>query len=93
MRSADLVLIKTKTNPLGFGQSSGYLLELASVTLWVFFLFPTLQFVVMGAYPACSASFFEPEQCFSLTTIQPKQCFQPVSAKFQTSDRGHRHKR
>jgi len=33
--------------------------------------------------------FFPPEQCFSLTTIQPKQCFQPVSAKVQSSERGH----
>ena len=33
--------------------------------------------------------FFQPEQCFSLTTIQAEQCFQPVSAKIQTSERGH----
>jgi len=26
---------------------------------------------------------------FSLTTIQPEQCFQPVSAKFQTSEQCH----
>ena len=32
--------------------------------------------------------FFQPEQCFSLTTIQPEQCFQPVSARIQTSERG-----
>ena len=30
---------------------------------------------------------FQSEQCFSLTTIQPEQCFQLVSAKFQTSER------
>ena len=29
--------------------------------------------------------FFQPEQCFSLTTIQSEQCF---SAKIQTSERG-----
>ena len=27
---------------------------------------------------------------FSLTTIQPEQCFQPVSAKFQQAERGPR---
>ena len=31
--------------------------------------------------PACSAFFFQPEQHFSLTTIQPEQCFQPNSAQ------------
>jgi len=31
--------------------------------------------------------FFQPEQCFPLTTIQPEQCFQSVSAKFQQAER------
>ena len=33
--------------------------------------------------------FFQPEQYFSLTTIQPEQCFQSVSAKIQQAERGH----
>jgi len=37
-----------------------------------------------SAYPVFDL-FFQPEQYFSLTTIQPEQCF---SAKFQTSERG-----
>jgi len=38
--------------------------------------------------PHYSACFFQPEQCFSLTTIQPEQCFQPVSAKILPAERG-----
>ena len=43
-----------------------------------------------SAYPETGllGLFFQPEQCFSLTTIQPEQCFQPISAKFQQTERG-----
>ena len=32
--------------------------------------------------------FFQSEQCFSLTAIQPEQCFQPISAKIQQAEWG-----
>ena len=34
------------------------------------------------------AFFFHPKQCFSLTTIQPEQCFQPVLAKILPAEQG-----
>ena len=43
--------------------------------------------VRLNSYSACSASFFQPEQYFSLTTIQSEQCFQPVSVKIQPAER------
>ena len=44
-------------------------------------------FVLRSAYPISGlfGFFFQPEQCFSLTTFQPEQCF---SAKFQQAERG-----
>ena len=43
-----------------------------------------------SAYPktALFSLFFQSEQCFSLTRIQPEQCFQPVSAIIQQAERG-----
>ena len=40
------------------------------------------------AYPEIGlfGLFFQPEQYFSLTTIQPEQCFQSVSVKFQQAE-------
>jgi len=37
--------------------------------------------VRLTLYSVCSAFFFSAGTVFSLTTIQPKQCFQPVSVK------------
>jgi len=56
---------------------------------------PAGLYYLGGLSRACSAYpifglFFQLEQCFSLTTIQPEQYFQPVSAKIQQAERGLR---
>ena len=48
-------------------------------------LWPHSAYSIFGLFDF----FFQPEQCFSLTTIQPEQCFQPVSAKILPAERGH----
>ena len=53
------------------------LVALQMITFYIKGLFACLKFGLFGL-------FFQPEQCFSLTTIQPEQCF---SASFsQNSD-------
>ena len=57
---------------------------------------PNMQSVHFMTQGPCSAYpisdlfdfFFQPEQYFSLTTIQPEQCFQLVSAKILPAERG-----
>ena len=46
---------------------------------------PCSAYLIFGLF----GFFFQSEQCFSLTIIQREHCFQPVSAKFQTSEQGH----